>query len=252
METIKTIVNFRDLGGITTNDGTKVVHHQFLRSDEVVDVSEADKKALVDTYKLKVIVDFRSQSEVEQAKDDDIPGVKYEYIDILADVTGKGASMDALLNPEAGAVESMMKIYEELVMSESAQKGYSEFLKAFIDHPNETTLFHCYAGKDRTGVAAALILSSLNVSRKNIMEDYLKTNELRKGANEKLLKELKEKGLPEAQIKQASIMLDVDRKYLEHAFSTIEKHYGSVSNYFVKALKLNHGFEEQMQKLYTY
>lgn len=246
-----TLVNFRDLGDIQTLDNKRVVNHQFLRSGEVVNISPEDKQSLIETYGLKKIVDFRGDIEVSKSPDDQLAGVLYEHIDILGATASQGASLEELLNPKYDPKKAMMTIYEELVLSENAQKGYSKFLSDFVNQPNETTLFHCYAGKDRTGFGAALILHSLNVSKEAIEEDYLKTNDSRKAANEAILAEMKEKGATSQQLDHMLVMLNVDKAYLDYAFDLIEKHYGSVDNYFTNILHLPETFSEDMQKLYT-
>lgn len=246
-----TLVNFRDLGNIVTLDNKKVVSHQFLRSGEIVNISEKDKETLTKIYGLKKIIDFRGDTEASQSPDDTLVGVIYEHIDILGESANQGASLEELLSPKYDPKKAMMTIYEELVLSENAQKGYSKFLSDFINQPNETTLFHCFAGKDRTGFGAALILHSLNVSRKAIEEDYLKTNESRKPANQAILAEMKEKGASEKQMSNMLIMLNVDKAYLDYAFELIETHYNSVENYFTTVLNLPETFSEDMKKLYT-
>lgn len=246
-----TLVNFRDLGNIVTLDNKKVVPHQFLRSGEVVNISAADKETLTKTYGLKKIVDFRGNKEVSESPDDTLAGVEYEHIDILGESANQGASLEELLNPKYDPKKAMMTIYEELVLSENAQKGYSKFLSDFINQPNEATLFHCFAGKDRTGFGAALILHSLNVSREAIEEDYLKTNDSRKAANEAILKEMEDKGATAQQQEHMLVMLNVDKAYLDYAFELIEQHYDSVENYFTTVLNLPETFSDDMKKLYT-
>lgn len=248
---METLINFRDLGGIKTIDGTIVKHHQFLRSGQLSNLSDEDKKKLANVYKLKKIYDFRSDKEVSQSLDDVIEGAEYKHLDILGDGVSQGAGVEDLLNPKYSPNDSMINIYSQLVLSEVAQNNYSRFLKSFIDKPHKCTLFHCYAGKDRTGFGAALILSSLNVSRKNIFVDYLKTNELRKTANEVIIKELEKKGASEQELDQIRIMLTVKKEYLEHSFDIVEQNFGSVSEYFTDVLRLPQDFEKKMQVLYT-
>lgn len=248
---MNTLVNFRDLGGIKTLDNKVVVGKQFLRSGQVVNLSESDKSDLINDYDLKLIVDFRSDGEIAEAPDDTLKNVAYEHINIIPETPNQGTGLKELTNPKYSPEKYMLETYEQFVVSEEAQKGYREFLMGFIDKPNECTLFHCYAGKDRTGYGAALILSSLNVSRDAIFEDYLKTNESRKAANDVILGELKEKGLTEAELSQVSIMLDVDKSYLEKSFDIIDNQYGGIDTYFTKTLGLPADFQTKMRSLYT-
>ena len=248
---MNTLVNFRDLGDIKTLDNKTVINHQFLRSGEVVNISKEDKESLITTYQLKKIVDFRGDKEVSESPDDTLEGVLYEHLDILGESANQGASLEELLSPKYDPKQAMMKIYEELVLSETAQKSYSKFLSDFINQPKQSTLFHCYAGKDRTGFGAALILSSLNVSKEEIFIDYLKTNESRKPTNQKIFDEMKEKGATTQQLDNMEVMLTVDKDYLQYSFDLIDEHFGSLDNYFEQILHLPKDFAEKMQQLYT-
>ena len=80
-------------------------------------------------------------------------------------------------------------------------------------------------------------------------EDYLKTIEARKEANQEILDYLKDKMDPK-NIKDIAIALTVERQYLERYFETVKKNYGDFDQYFVKGLDLPADFKEQMQKIY--
>jgi protein-tyrosine phosphatase len=86
-------------------------------------------------------------------------------------------------------------------------------------------LFHCAAGKDRTGIAAMLILETLEVARPLIYQDYLKTS-LRQQENARLLAQAAARCNP-AQQAAFGIALQVDSRYLDRFYTTVEQHYGS-------------------------
>lgn len=249
---MKTLANFRDIGHVLTNDNRTVVSGQFLRSGEVVSLSNEDKETLAKTYGVKWIVDFRSEDEVSEKPDDDIQGARYVSIDILGDVGNQGSSMADFIATDYNPETMMLTIYEELVTSKSAQKGYSEFLNLIMDYPNEPVLFHCFAGKDRTGFGAALILASLDVPMDTIVHDYLATNESRKEVNKELLKEMASQGVSTGKLEDMNTMLTVNDMYLKHAFDTIDKEYGSFESYVTNILGMKHTFFEDMKARYTY
>lgn len=91
-----------------------------------------------------------------------------------------------------------------------AQKVIKHFWK-LLSYPQEAILFHCFAGKDRTGIGAALILSALGVEHSYILEDYLKTNEQRKTANEQIIAQYQANGTPLAEIQQLETLLYVKK-----------------------------------------
>ena len=86
--------------------------------------------------------------------------------------------------------EQMQEVYRDFVLEESARKAYHDFFQILLesDTPKDTILFHCTAGKDRTGFAAALFLRGMGVDMDCIINDYLLTNEyLKKRIEEKII-----------------------------------------------------------------
>lgn len=251
---MESLENFRDIGGIKTIDGRTVIEKQFLRSAEFANLSKSDISELLNVFDLKWDIDFRSALEVKQVPDEVIEGVTYEHLDVVGAKNDQAAAVQAnMTNPDVklDGKKIMIEGYEEMVSSESGRKAYSEFLTGFLTHPNETTLFHCTGGKDRTGIGAALILSSLNVSQELILEDYLKTNEGLKNSDKVSMEQYKKAGLSAEKIDQLEEMSKADPTYLEAAFNKIKSEYGNLDNYFTKGLGLPADFKEQMMKLYT-
>lgn len=249
---MQTIVNFRDIGGYSTKNGKMVKKNRFFRSGELVNVCQEDQALLIDTHKINRIYDFRNQKEKIERPDDEIIGTSYMHIDLLASVVGKSASLEDLIRQENMSPEKVMnKIYQEMILADSSLKGYQTFFEDFLSHPDEPLLFHCFAGKDRTGIGAALILSALDVKKEAIFEDYLKTNIQRKQANDLLLETLRHSGKTEKELEHISTMLYVKREYLQTAFNTIAEHFGSVLGYFKDGLKLSEKNLTDMKKCYT-
>lgn len=246
-----TIVNFRDIGGFPTRSGRKVKMDAFFRSGELVNVDDSDRKLLRDTYNIQRIYDFRNSSETKERPDDKISGTTYMNIDILADAQTNAASLDGMNQELADPNEAMLTIYKEMVLSESGRKGYRLFFESFLAHPDEPLLFHCFAGKDRTGIGAALILSALDVDQSYILEDYLRTNTQRKAANDQLLAQYKKAGKTEAELKALSTMLYVKKEYIVQAVNSIVENYGDISAYLQKGLGLPSSIQTEMAKLYT-
>ncbi|USS90265.1 tyrosine-protein phosphatase [Fructilactobacillus carniphilus] len=246
--TASKIVNFRDIGGIPVAGGT-LRPGIFLRSGQLVDLTPEDVDFLVNQHHLKEVFDFRSKKEIEQQPDTTMPGVKYQNIDILASATNSSASIEDMLLHADNITEGMLNTYEQLVLSESAQKGYHDFLTEALKL-NEPLLFHCFAGKDRTGFGAALILKLAGASDDQIYADYLKTNEMRKASNEEIINSLQGK-ISAEQIKALQVALNVDKSYLERAFATIDQHYGNFSNYLTEALDLDENFQTKFKQTFV-
>ncbi|MGL5686563.1 MAG: tyrosine-protein phosphatase, partial [Vagococcus fluvialis] len=192
-------------------------------------------------------IDLRGEKETTERPDDSLTGVDYVNIDILKDVKGQGASFEDLLKGAGTADIGMLELYEELVLTDGARRGYQQFLELILNKPKSPILFHCFAGKDRTGMAAAIILKSLNVSDKLIFDDYLKTNEMRKEANQLIVNDLRSKGLTEEQLNEVLVMMNVDKRYLEHSFKIIDKEFGGFEQYITEGLRMPKDFFTEMK-----
>lgn len=111
-------------------------------------------------------------------------------------------------------------------------------------------MFHCFAGKDRTGIAAAIVLHILGVSKEDIIKDYLQTNQQRQEANQAIIAGLVKKGLSAEGEKAILIALSVSEDYLLNAFSVAKDSYGSFDNYIKEAIKINYDEQEQLRQIY--
>jgi protein-tyrosine phosphatase len=232
------LVNFRDLGGYKTLDGQTVQTGKVLRSAEPVGLSGKDKNTLTNTYQLRKIIDFRSAKEVARTPDDALTGVAYLNIDLLKNFEKSTTSFhDLMENPRLDlADETMCSIYSRMVLNSTTQAGYARFLNEILTQEEGAVLFHCFAGKDRTGLGAALILSLLGVGKADIVHDYLLTNVQRKAQNQKIIDEAKAKGQSGEALLAIEKMMSVDAKYLACAFEQISDNYGTVADYAKTAL----------------
>ncbi|WP_161522277.1 tyrosine-protein phosphatase [Bifidobacterium xylocopae] len=232
------LTNFRDLGGIETIHGRRVKPCMVLRAGQPVGLDEADRHELTEDYGLSLIVDFRRPFEVKEAPDDRLPGVRIVGLDLIGDSENGDASLDSFASiADADLVDQhMMQTYRGLVESKSAQEGLGRFLDLILDNDSGSTLFHCFAGKDRTGFGAALILWLLEVDDTKVMEDYLKTNKARVAANNELLDSFRKRGFGQETIDALSIALYVKREYLEYAERLMHEQYGDVFSYADQAL----------------
>lgn len=245
------LVNFRDLGGYQAQEGKKVTHGKVLRAAQPVGLSESDKNTLLKDYHLKKIIDFRSQQEVVEKPVDTLSGVAYLNIDLMKDIQS-GTSGLADLSKSASVSEvdkAMQTIYGEFVLDKTSQKGYANFLEQIIMQEEGAILFHCFAGKDRTGVGAALILSLLGVRQADIVYDYLLTNTQRQETNHKMTTFAASQGMTREQLLALDRLLSVDETYLGHAFSNIKENYGTIQTYATEALNFEQDKQAYLHKL---
>jgi len=235
------LTNFRDLGGLTGHDGKRVKEKMLLRAGEPVGLLPEDLKKLREVYNLSHIIDFRGEREVEEKPVDPIEGALYQNIDIMASDMKKeqAPSLETMvkhLKPGL-AHDFMTPVYTKLVVSEDAKKGYRAFIDSLLDAKG-SLLFHCMAGKDRTGWGAVIILKILGVSDEDIMADYLATIDGRKEANARMVEAFRQKGLPEEQLEVFNELMSVKESYLRTAFETVEKEFETFDNYLKTALQV--------------
>ncbi len=242
------ITNFRSLGGYSTANGT-TKDGLLYRSGQLADLSDSQVDFLANDLKIKRIVDMRGADELSKDPDTTWPGADYENLDILADATANNASLGRMITETGSVYDNMMFTYEQLATSNSARQGYKTFLTQLVEK-DEPTVFHCFAGKDRTGVGAAIILTSVGVSEDQVFEDYLKTNASRQIENEKILKSL-EGQLTEEQLKSVGVALRVNPDYLKHFFDTAKKEFGSFDAYLHDGLSLPTYFEDRLIEQYV-
>lgn len=231
--------NFRDLGGIQGADGRKVKPCRLLRSGEPTGLSGEDKDRLTDEYNLKTIVDFRTQDEVDKSPDDTLPGAEYHHIDILENSQEQAPALEHILKMKDAreAIGFMGSVYETMVASPGAQRGYAQFIRMVLAQREGALLFHCFAGKDRTGVGAAIVLTLLGADRDAVVRDYMRTNEMHADLRQ-MTEKLESYGIPADKIDVVRAFMHTHEEYLERAFDTMNKLFGSFDGYAKEALGL--------------
>lgn len=237
--------NVRDLGGYRTKTGKTVKVHMLLRAAALNKLTKADAQKLKKTYHVRTDIDLRSKGEAQKDPDVKISGVTYQFNPVVKDVS-KQFSMTS-----KDGVKVMETGYREMVTSKQGRQAYKKMFKILLKNPkNQAVLWHCTAGKDRTGIGTALVLSALGVDRKTVMNDYLLSNKYLASSNAAAIKQLKAKGADAATIKMMTDMMAVKKSYLNASFSAINKTYGSLDKYLQKGLGLTKTDQKKLQQLY--
>lgn len=249
---IKGGYNFRELGNYTTLTGKKIKPQRILRTASLENLTPTDITFLKD-YGVDTVIDFRTTEEIQVAPDKNIPGAKYLKIPVLKeDETQSTISPAALLKEILAGkrgVEKMEEAYSDFVVKKEAKKAYYEFFQQLLTAEN-TVIFHCTAGKDRTGFGAYLFLSALSVPEKVIYEDYLLTNSASKQKVAYFLKEAEDQHAPEILIANIYDLLLAKLDYLQTAEKFITQNYGNVANFLQKGLGLTKGELQDLNRLY--
>ncbi|MBO1337138.1 tyrosine-protein phosphatase [Streptomyces sp. VRA16 Mangrove soil] len=217
-------VNFRDAGGYRTRDGHWVKMGEVYRSDALNNLTSAD---LAKLKRLGIDTDFdlRTASERAAAPDRVPPGTRY----VVADVLAGSDLMTTLPTTEAGAVAMMTQGEKFMVSGDTAKSAYTKVFSGLTG--GDSALFHCTAGKDRTGWANAALLTALGVPRETVMKDYLASNDYRAAANAAALA-----AMPPEQAKVYKPLLDVRAEYLNSGFDEVRAAFGSFEAYERQAL----------------
>lgn len=228
--------NFRDLGGLPTKDGKVVKKDIFFRTDELGTLQDSDLE-LLSKLNVQTIVDFRTDQERAKSIDKVPSTCKQEiHLDI---VSGNMETFVAEIEKGTADMKQLMfDLYKDLVLGDN---GIAQFVKFFeiIQNPdNAAIIYHCTAGKDRTGIATALILYALNVDLKEIEDDYLLSNVFLKDKYAAYI----------AKEPKFEALLTVEPDYLYSALDAIKDKYASLANYLKDILKVDIGL---MRRLYT-
>lgn len=219
--------NFRDLGGRKTKDGRFVKWGKIFRSDDLHSLTENDLDYLT-SIPLISIVDFRSETEMSQAPDK-IPSSVEEDYPYSISPGNLTASRDLPVISKLNIDSIMIDINKTLVTSPAAVKSYKDFFALLQNEKKVPLMFHCSAGKDRTGMGAALILLALGVDEETVMQDYLLSNIYLKD---------KYAGYIE-QYPTLKSLFSVKYEFLKAGIEQIKETYGSVDNYLENTLEVN-------------
>ena len=177
------IVNFRCLGGLKNKEGRVIRSGVLLRCGALIKASDSDLDLLANGYRVRTVVDFRSDYEVEMAPDRMIPGARYLHMPLI-DSNGEvwkeifknddGDPLDMLIRyadrPQVQAFARQM--YMDLGLGDGAVPAYAKFMRLVVDNEDGAILWHCSQGKDRTGMGAAYVLAALGCDVNTIIADY--------------------------------------------------------------------------------
>ena len=171
--TLKGCVNFRDLGGYSTTDGRTVKWRRLFRSDSPSSLTEADVQTITGSLGVVSVVDLRSNAGATSNDGRGLlaaSGIGYHQFPFL--------EARGILPPTSGEEvdKRLTEMYQWILMNSGSL--VAQAFAALAQPVNLPALFHCSAGKDRTGVLAANILDVLGVGREEIVKDFLATNEV--------------------------------------------------------------------------
>lgn len=170
------IHNFRDYGGWLTRDGGQVRRGMLFRSGHHVGATDADL-ALIADLEIRTVIDLRGASERARNPCRRIDGFAGEVIFYEGETTSAPPHMD--VDPDATtaqfARQRMLHVYTHMPQNEAMRGMFARYLRILAERDG-ASLVHCFAGKDRTGIAATLLLHILGVAEGDQMAEFLRTN----------------------------------------------------------------------------
>jgi protein-tyrosine phosphatase len=235
------VANFRDIGGYSTADGRRIKPHTIFRSGELSGATREDQDALRSLH-IRYEVDLRNEEERKSAPSAwgaEVPQVVAISIGDrrLTDSTAQRLKM--LQTPEQ-ARAMLKEATARIALSGAA--GIGQVLRGFASG-NQPALVHCTAGKDRTGVTVAVLMTLLNVARTDVYREYLLSGnsarqqlERAKARNARAAQPDSLSSLPQPVL---NTLLGTEPAYLDAAFEAIDKQYGSFEAYTRDGLGLS-------------
>ena len=251
--------NTRDLGGFPVADGRRIKHGKLIRSGKLY---KLPKLTLTHLEKLGVttVVDIRNELERQDYPDSKIKGARQVNLPIeLAGAQGitQTKSLTKIWREESKRIESefgtadgyMRDVYERMLFDERSQKTLKEFFSLVIANEN-CMLWHCSAGKDRTGIAAMLLEAVLGVDEELIIKDYVISNKFQR--RKRTAQKLGLLVLPVAKdFKRILYALMIAKpEYITHAVNKIKERCGSVVEYCKQCLGLTDDDIELLKNKY--
>ena len=263
---IETIENFRDLGGIRTADGKTVKKGKLFRCAALHGASEEDIQRIRELG-IDTIIDFRSHREAYVHPDPVIEGIRNLNISLFKErERHEGVErtdnddpfyemmIKASLDHPTMFAEHLTGAYRDLVSGEAAIAGYTRFFELLASEECDKVLWHCSAGKDRTGVAAILLLEAMDADRQTIRENYLATNQYLGRTLKEILGLVKEMAGEhehyEAICDSFATAMSASEIFIDTCYKTIEEQAGSPQAFLEKYLHVDENMRRKLKEKY--
>ena len=238
------IINFRDLGGLVTKDGARVRPGCLFRCGELEKATERDLERLKNEFGIRTLIDFRDPGEARERPDRLPEGARLYSFPALPPMQQPKDRMKDGLPPDAE--EIFPRIYRQLAESVESIEAYRAFFRCILVEGAAPLLWHCRQGKDRTGVAAILLLTALGVSRADCVREYLLTNDFMRPRVEAY----RQKESTPWKIRMMEIISFVREDWLNEYFRSVDEKFGGTEAYLRNVMLLTEGDIETLRHLY--
>ncbi|KAF5358989.1 hypothetical protein D9758_004831 [Tetrapyrgos nigripes] len=238
--TLPGVINVRDLGGYPSVDfpDKHTIPNRFLRSAELSSITDEGKE-LLKNLGIRKVFDLRSDTEIEKyvAPLPTIEGVEvircpvFQKQDYSPEMMAKRYQLYA-----SGKTEAFMELYSQIL--DHGGGAFGTILRHIGDNPDEGCIFHCTAGKDRTGIVAAILLKLAGVADDKIAEDYALTRVGREPARDLIMQRLSKEPLFASNNEAALNMFTCRPETMTAFLELLRDRYGGVEEYVKKYCSL--------------
>ena len=222
--------NFRDIGGYLTEKGSQLRFGRIFRSDNLSRLTDSDWEVIKELGVSKIIdlrrSDEKARSQTVAPRDS---GIEIIEIPIDVEILGKSELIEHIFSKEIKRVtnDDMAQMYEDLLAKYRSK--FAQTVSLLLEPTQASTIVHCTAGKDRTGLSVALVQLLLSVPRQQIMSDFLLSNAFRTPTR---IAALSEK-LKSHQVDIDDIVpyLSASKQALLRAFKILDSQYEGATDY---------------------
>lgn len=243
--------NFRDVGGVKTADGRTFRAGVLFRSDEL---SRLNARDLVELQALgiKLICDLRSPGEGQRGRprpgDGSLRVVNVPLVEQGIQASARGKLLGFLFGKTGGDRfrEFIRGYYHHVAFGQTAR--ICQVITLLSQEQNLPALIHCTAGKDRTGILAALVQLVVGVPYEVVREDYRRTNDYLGPRLEKLIKVMRIMTLSQVSPERIRLILTAQPEFLDEVHDAIVERYGGVETYLREACAISRATLQKLEE----
>ncbi|NDJ59284.1 tyrosine-protein phosphatase [Enterobacteriaceae bacterium 4M9] len=248
---VEGVCNARDLGGYRVEGGT-IRHGRLIRGADLSALTPRGQHRLAQ-FPVNKVIDLRTDGELKDQPNHRPEGAEMVQLDVLKVVlkahSASPKEMIELMGQQDPA-QVLLGIYHAFVAEPSCRAVWRRWLDELLASPEGAVYFHCSAGKDRTGFAAAVVLLALGAERGLIIEDYLLSNRYRAEENQRLLAQFQPL-VPDKPAADILTLLEVQERYLQTAFAAMDALYGGADAFLRDGLGVTDAERARLRALFV-
>lgn len=255
------VANARQLGGYAVQGGQRVKQDVLLRSGMLLRATRADIETLTQHYHLRTIIDLRTLQESRQEPNPVLPGVRSISIPVLdPDSLNQTAVVQIYKNAGNDIGKTMVELvragvlcdelYTAFLDSEASMQAFRRFFDVLLEHEQGAVLWHCTGGKDRTGLAAVMLLSLLGADRETVLADFALTNTFNRERIDYVCAQARRYTDDPRELQQAALLAGVSVEHMERVLDRAEARCGTMQAYLQKRLGISEAEIKALRQKY--